>query len=77
MPLCGHGFDVESRSRCLCTTARFAHSVTVLVVIGTKIFLLKQGCTFYKQEDSVFFGKLLKGCDAEASGEYMQHVLTV
>lgn len=30
-----------------------------------------QGCTFYKQEDSVFFGKLLKGCDAEASGEYL------
>ncbi len=27
-----------------------------------------QGCTIYKQDDAVFIGKLLKGCDAEASG---------
>lgn len=28
-----------------------------------------QGCTIYKQDDAVFIGRLLKGCDAEASGE--------
>ena len=28
-----------------------------------------QGCTIYKQGDAVFIGKLLKGCDAELSGE--------
>lgn len=28
-----------------------------------------QGCTIYKQGESVFVGKLLKNCDAELSGK--------
>ena len=31
-----------------------------------------QGCTIYKQGEAVFVGKLLKGCDAELSGEFHQ-----
>lgn len=36
---------------------------------------LMQGCTIYKQGDAVFIGRLLKGCDAEASGECLPGVV--
>ena len=35
-----------------------------------------QGCTIYKQGDTVFIGKLLQGCDAEASGMY-EHLCVI
>lgn len=42
-------------------------SVFPCVTFGV-LFSSVQGCTIYKQEDAVFIGKLLKGCDAEQSG---------
>ena len=40
------------------------------VTIVKLLYYDYQGATIYKQGESVFIGHLLKGCDAEQSGEY-------
>ena len=44
--------------------------VCVYVTIVKLLYYDYQGATIYKQGESVFIGHLLKGCDAEQSGEY-------
>ena len=36
-----------------------------------------QGCTIYKQDESMFIGKWTKGCDSEISGESASLHLTI
>ena len=56
-----------------CGTLRYTYNCTICIGLSVcsnnNNIIIMQGCTIYKQDESVFIGKHSKGSDAEVSGE--------